>query len=187
MTVLQKVFANLTIKNAKNAKEFATTHTNSTELAITLYLHPFVSFVLSVVGCFLAVMFMSFDAQELFANLAEQEKIKGHHSPEGRAIRVLSRALSGWSAGNLSPGDVAVLCDQAMEDWLKARLRRSPWSAPGLPALVDAAFGAALLTREEAARLHTIHGLRSARKNKISRRNIERALEFCLHLLEKRW
>ncbi len=128
---------------------------------------------------------MPFDAQELFANLAEQEKIKGHHSPEGRAIRVLSRALSGWSAGSLSAQDVAVLCDQAMEDWLKTRLRRSPWSAPGLPALIDAALGAALLTRAEASRLRALHGLGAARK--ISRRRIERALEFFLRLLEKRW
>ena len=132
-------------------------------------------------------MLMSFDAREIIANLAEQEKIKGHHSPEGRAIRVLSRALSGWSAGNLSAGDVAVLCDQAMEDWLKARLRRSPWSAPGVPALIDAALGSALLTREEAARLRAIHGLSLPRKSKVSRRSIERALEFFLHLLEKRW
>ena len=42
---------------------------------------------------------MSFDAQAIFANLAEKERIKGHHSPEGRAIRTLSRALSGWSSG----------------------------------------------------------------------------------------
>lgn len=130
---------------------------------------------------------MPFDAQELFANLAEQEKIKGHHSPEGRAIRVLSRALSGWSAGNLSARDVAVLCDQAMEDWLKTRLRRSPWSAPAVPALIDAALGATLLTREEALRLRSIHRLTSPRKTKIARPSIERALEFCLHLLEKRW
>lgn len=130
---------------------------------------------------------MSFDARELFANLAEQEKIKGHHSPEGRAIRVLSRALSGWSAGSLSARDVTVLCDQAMEDWLKARLRRSPWSAPEVPALIDAALGAALLTREEAARLRSFHELACPGKSKISRRTIERALEFFLHLLEKRW
>ena len=132
-------------------------------------------------------MLMSFNAREILANLAEQEKIKGHHSPEGRAIRVLSRGLSGWSAGNLSARDVAVLCDQALEDWLKARLHRSPWSAPGLPALIDSALGAALVTRAEAARLRTIHGLSSPRKSKVSRRSIERALEFFLHLLEKRW
>jgi len=50
---------------------------------------------------------MTFDAQEIFANLAEKEKVKGHHSPEGRAITTLSRALSGWSAKNLSARDVS--------------------------------------------------------------------------------
>src|SRR5437867_474602 len=68
---------------------------------------------------------MSFDPQAIFANLTEQEKIKGHHSPEGRAIRTLSRALNSWSTNNLSARDVLVLCDQAVEDWLKARLRIS--------------------------------------------------------------
>jgi len=41
---------------------------------------------------------MPFDAQAIFANLAEKEQIKGHTSPDGRAIRTLSRALSGWSS-----------------------------------------------------------------------------------------
>lgn len=130
---------------------------------------------------------MSFDAREILASLAEQETIKGHHSPEGRAIRVLSRALSGWSAGNLSAHDMAALCDQAMEDWLKVRLRLSPWSAPTRPALIDAALRAAVVTSEEAARLRAIHGLCAQRKKQIPRRRIERALEFCLRLLEKRW
>ena len=67
---------------------------------------------------------MTFDAQAIFANLAEKERIKGHHSPEGRAIRTLGRALSGWSTGVLAPPDVVVLCDQAVEDWLKGRLKR---------------------------------------------------------------
>jgi len=62
---------------------------------------------------------MSFDPQAIFANLAEKERIKGHHSPEGRAIRTLSRGLHGFSSGSLSGRDVVVLCDQAVEDWLK--------------------------------------------------------------------
>ena len=82
---------------------------------------------------------MPFDLQEIFANLVEKEKIKGHHSPEGRAIRTLSRGLNGWSAGNLSPRDVIALCDQAVEDWLKTRQRLSSWSAKTLPALLVAA------------------------------------------------
>ena len=71
---------------------------------------------------------MTFDPQAIFANLVEKERLKGHHSPEGRAIRILSRAMNGWSSGNLAALDVLVLCDQALEDWLKARLKLSAWS-----------------------------------------------------------
>lgn len=131
---------------------------------------------------------MPFDAQETFANLAEKEKIKGHHSPEGRAIRVLSRALSGWSSADLSTRDVIVLCDQAVEEWLKVRLRRSPWSAQALPALIQDALKNNVITRLEAARLQKVRHLRSAlRDGTISKRHVETTLEFCIELIEKRW
>jgi len=131
---------------------------------------------------------MPFNAQEIFANLAEEEKIKGHHSPEGRAIRVLSRALSGWSSADLSARDVVVLCDQAVEEWLKVRLRCSPWSARALPALTQDALKNNVITRLEATRLQKVHHLRSAlRDGSISKRDVETTLEFCIELIEKRW
>ena len=132
---------------------------------------------------------MVFNAQEIFANLAEKEKIKGHHSPAGRAIRTLSRALSGWSGGDLSGRDVVVLCDQAVEDWLKTRLKRSPWSAPALPILSAAAVKNGLLTRLDAVKLQRIRNLRSRAddEQQISSGEVERALEFCIELIEKHW
>ncbi|TMA89614.1 MAG: hypothetical protein E6J74_24930 [Deltaproteobacteria bacterium] len=132
---------------------------------------------------------MPFDAQEIFANLAEKEKIKGHHSPEGRAIRVLSRAVSGWSSADLSPRDVIVLCDQAVEDWLKARLQRSPWSAQPLPALMVDAINKNLITRMEAVRLEKVRNgrARSDDEAQISNVEVESALEFCIELIEKHW
>ncbi|HEX2228798.1 MAG TPA: hypothetical protein VHM64_16810 [Candidatus Binatia bacterium] len=75
---------------------------------------------------------MALDARETFANLTEKEKLKGHHSPEGQAIRTFTRALSGWTAENLSVLDVLGICEQATEDWLKARLNVRPWSSRGL-------------------------------------------------------
>jgi hypothetical protein len=130
-----------------------------------------------------------FDAREIFANLAEKERIKGHHLPEGCAIRTLSRALSGWSAGNLSRRDVVVLCEQAIEDWLKVRLRRSPWSAPAMPALLVAALKAKLITRGEAVRLQRVHHWRARADEpvEISAREVETALEFCIDLVDKHW
>jgi hypothetical protein len=132
---------------------------------------------------------MSFDAQEIFANLAEKEKIKGHHSPEGRAIRTLSRALNGWSSGSLARRDVAVLCDQAMQDWLHARLKRSPWSFQAVPALLAQARRENCVTPAEADRLQVVHALRAPaqKQSEIASADVEAALEFCIRLVEKHW
>ena len=132
---------------------------------------------------------MPFDAQAIYANLAEKERIKGHHSPEGRAIRMLSRALSGWSSGSLSRIDVVVLCDQAIEDWLKVRLKRSSWSVQAVPALVPAAVTHHLLKQSEGNRLLGLHNLRprADEPREISSQEAEAALEFCIELIEKHW
>lgn len=132
---------------------------------------------------------MPFNPQAILANLIEQERIKGHHSEEGRAIRTLARALSGWSSGNLSAGDVLVLCDQAVEDWLKARLKRSPWSFESTPALLFAAAECGLITSAAAVYLQK---LRERRKNlsqaeAIGGEEVEATLEFCIQLIEKHW
>lgn len=132
---------------------------------------------------------MAFDSKEIFANLAEKEKLKGHHSPEGRAIRVLSRALNGWSAGSLSGRDVAVLCDQAVEDWLNARLNRSPWSIRSTPELVPAAVARRWISEADGARLQSIHNLRarSGAPAAMDSGDVEAALEFCIELIDKHW
>jgi hypothetical protein len=132
---------------------------------------------------------MSFDPREIFANLAEKEKMKGHHSPEGRAIRTLSRGLNGWSSGGLSRRDVAVLCDQAMHDWLHARLRRSPWSFPTLPALLPQARKEGWITPADEIQLREVQGLRARADAEatITAAEVEAVLEFCIQLVEKHW
>ncbi len=130
---------------------------------------------------------MPFDAQAIFANLAEKERIRGHHSAEGRAIRVLSRALSGWSASTLSRRDVVVLCDQAVEDWLNARLKKSPWSIQSVPQVVPIALAEQWITAADAERLRSVHQLRTSDAAEISAREVEDALEFCIDLIDKHW
>ncbi len=133
---------------------------------------------------------MSFDAQAIFANLAEKEKIKGHHSPEGRAIRTLSRALSGLSSGSLSRRDVMVLCDQAIEDWLKARCKLSPWSTPSLPELLEKAVEAHWITRVEAVRLEKLRNTRNTiydQRLDVPAQEVESALLVCIELIERHW
>jgi len=133
---------------------------------------------------------MPFDPQALFANLSEKERLKGHHSAEGRAIRTLSRAINGWSSGNLSALDVLVLSDQAMEDWLKAKLKLSAWSTRSLAELMAMAVAKEWITRAEAVRLQRIRNARSrmhAQANRISTQDVQAALEFCIRLVEKHW
>jgi hypothetical protein len=130
---------------------------------------------------------MTFDLQALFANLAEQEKLKGHHSPEGQAIRTLARALNGWSTNSLSGWDVLALSQQAVEDWLKSRLRISSWSRRDLPELIASALSTGLLTSLEAARLREIHNAGWHEKHDIHAGDVDKILEFCIRLVEKRW
>lgn len=131
---------------------------------------------------------MTFDAQATFANLAEKERVYGHHSAEGRAIRTLSRALNGWSVGDLSAPDVIVLCDQAMEDWLKARLKLSQWSAKTLTELTAKALEEKLLTRLDAVRLQRINNWRTQLAHAtLSAAEVETALAGCIQIIEKRW
>jgi len=130
---------------------------------------------------------MSSDLQTLFVNLAEKERIKGHHSPEGRAIRTLSRALNGWVAGSLFGKDVLVLCEQALADWLETRLKLSAWSTLGTGELAAVAAAQGLITDTEAADLKRISAARSRLRDQVDARDVEDALEFCIHLVEKHW
>jgi hypothetical protein len=133
---------------------------------------------------------MSFDAQAIFADLAEKERIKGHHSAEGRAIRTLSRALNGYSCGNLSGRDVVVLCDQAIEDWLKAKCKVSPWSVRGLPELLARAVQARWISRLEAVRLQKLRNARQSIDHQsadVPALEVESTLKFYLELIERHW
>jgi hypothetical protein len=133
---------------------------------------------------------MTFDPQAIFANLAEKERLKGHHSAEGRAIRILSRAANGWSAGNLAALDVLVLCDQSLEDWLKARLKLSPWSRQDFPTLLEKAVIKGLVTRMEAVRLEKLHNARARARDGTRApvaHDAETALEFSIQLVERYW
>ena len=131
---------------------------------------------------------MASNLQSIFANLSEKECVLGHHSAEGHAVRTLSRALQGWSSGSIGGLDVVTLCDQAIEDWLKARLRVSAWSATGLRQLLAPAVAAKLLTLAESVRLQAVHKLRDQPNgDAIAVSDIEAALESTIEIVEKHW
>ena len=131
---------------------------------------------------------MTFDAQAIFANLTEKERIHGHHSPEGQAIRTLGRALHGWSTGNLSDADVVVLCDQAIADWLKRKLKVSAWSATSMTELLAAAAAKDVLSSDEVLRLQRLHAVRADANNRaIAAADVEAMLECAIEIVEQHW
>src|SRR5262245_13991129 len=129
---------------------------------------------------------MSFDPKAIFANLSEKERVYGHHSAEGRAIRTLSRALNGYSVRDLSGRDVIAMCDQAIQDWLKARLKISAWSATSLSQMLKAAAAAELITPVELHRLQTVHDWRD-QANAMATTEVETALEWCIEVVDRHW
>lgn len=125
------------------------------------YCHLWMIFALNYVRTKDRYFAMALNSRALFANLAERERVHGHHSPEGQAIRTLGRALDGWSSGILGAADVLGLCMQAMEDWLKRRLNRPPWSVHSLAELLRAAEAAEFLSASEVGRLQSLAELRA--------------------------
>jgi len=131
---------------------------------------------------------MALDLQVIFANVSEKERVTGHHSAEGRAIRTLGRALNGWSAGDLSAEDVICLCDQAIEDWLKAKLNVSQWSAKNMTELLVRALEKKLVARIDAVRLQKLHNRRTRfDQAKLAAAEVVAALAHCIHIVDKHW
>ena len=131
---------------------------------------------------------MAFNSQALLVNLAERERIHGHHSPEGQAIRLLSRALSGWSSENLAATDAVVLCRQAVGDWLKRRLKRSPWSVLTLTDLSAAAVSAGLLSQSEGEHLQRLDNWGAqSRAGELIPVEIEHIMETTIAIVEHHW
>jgi hypothetical protein len=131
---------------------------------------------------------MTLDSRALFANLTERERVHGHHSPEGQAIRTLGRALDGWSSGNLGAADVLGLCGQAVEDWLKRRLNRSPWSVHSLAELLRAAQAAAFLSASDVERLQSLAELRARLPSGApAPADIEDIMATVIDIVEQHW
>ena len=136
----------------------------------------------------IGIFLMALNSQALFANLVERERVHGHHSPEGQAIRTLSRALDGWLSGNLAGAEVVILCAQAIEDWLKRRLNLSPWSATSLDSLLAAAVAANLLEPSESERLQPLLSYRAESATRaFTLAEVEIILQASIEVVGQHW
>jgi hypothetical protein len=130
------------------------------------------------------------EARAIFEDLAEQERIKGHHSNEGMAIRVLSRGLSGWLERTLSHEDAYVLCDETLEQWLRRRVTGRPWSSVQFIGLVVQALEGGWITEDNAGDLLLLRAMRNgvvAGKMRLRERQVIAALRISTRLVENYW
>ena len=130
------------------------------------------------------------EARAIFESLAEQEKIKGHHSNEGMAIRVLSRGLSGWLERTLSHPDAYVLCDETLEQWLRRRVTGGPWSSVQFVELIAQGLESGCITEDDAGHLICLRAMRNAvdkRKIRVGERQVIAALRISTRLVESYW
>ena len=122
--------------------------------------------------------------------LAETAVVRGPRSREGRAIQTIVRALDGWISGTLSPKDTVILCDQGMEDWLKARLRLPIKSKEGFPHVVARALENGLISRREAYRLLRFHSSRNRvqhRGGRVRTQTVWSMLSYCIRLIDSHY
>jgi hypothetical protein len=130
------------------------------------------------------------EARAIFQNLAEQEKIKGHHSNEGMAIRVLSRGLSGWLERTLSHEDAYVLCAETLEQWLRRRVTGGPWSSVQFVELIVHGLEEGSITEDNAGDLISLRAMRNAvvkRRMRLGDRQVVAALRISTRVLENYW
>jgi hypothetical protein len=130
------------------------------------------------------------EARAIFENLAEQEKIKGHHSNEGMAIRVLSRGLSGWLERTLSHVDAYVLCDETLQQWLRRRVTGRPWSSAQFEELLVQGLEEGSITEDNAGDLVLLRAMRIgvvAGKMRLGGRQVVAALRISTRLVESYW
>jgi hypothetical protein len=110
-------------------------------------------------------------------------------SRQDGAITAISQAVDGWLRGALSGGRVAILADQAMEEWLKAICSVSAKSRMGFTDTLDSALRKGLATRMEAYRLRTYHRARNRvqhRGGRITERTLVNMLDYYVKRMDKR-
>lgn len=121
------------------------------------------------------------------ANLLEKAEVKPPRSRVDQAFQTIVRTLDGWISGTFSPKDTVILCDQGMEDWLKARLALPVSSREGFHQVIDRAVQDGLISRMEAYRLRRFHSTRNRvqhRGGRVRARTVWSMLSYFVRLID---
>jgi hypothetical protein len=94
----------------------------------------------------------------------ESSKLGTSQSARGREERAkqsVVRVIDGWLSGQIRENDAIILCDQAIEDWLKGQLGLPKTSRAGFQEVTRIAQEERLITKMQAYRLKRFHKARN--------------------------
>jgi hypothetical protein len=92
------------------------------------------------------------------SKIGTAQPVRGH---EERAKQSVVRVIDGWLSGQIRESDAIILCDQAIEDWLKGRLRLPKTSRAGFQEVTRIAEDEEIITKMQAYRLKRFHKARN--------------------------
>lgn len=110
--------------------------------------------------------------------------VRGH---EERAKQSVVRVIDGWLSGKINERDAIILCDQAIEDWLKGRLQLSKTSRMGFQEAVKIAREKNIITKMQGYRLKRFHQTRNRIQHRggiVKAKTVLSFLDYTAHLFD---
>ncbi len=116
-------------------------------------------------------------------------RAEGRRTRLNRAIQTIIQTMDKWSVAELSGEDAVILCDQGMENWLKALMEVPLSSRDGFRDVLDKAIGKGIISRMEAYRLRRFHKTRNRvqhRGGRVRPKTLFSMLSYCSKLVDQK-
>lgn len=120
--------------------------------------------------------------------LANKARSSGKKARESQVSKEIIWAIDNWHLGKISKKEAVILCDQAMEDWLKFKLSLPKTSRKGFVDVLNEAGDLEIISKMERYKLLRFHKARNRvqhRGGTIKSQTVNSMLKFYLDLLNK--
>lgn len=120
--------------------------------------------------------------------LSNKALSSGKKARESQVYKQIISAIDSWFSGSLSKKEVMILCDQAMEDWLKLKLSLPNASRKGFVDVLNEASNSGAISKMERYKLLRFHKARNRvqhRGGTIRSQTVNSMFKFYLGLLNR--
>lgn len=135
-----------------------------------------------------ASMFGS-DAAHLIVSKELLARAEGCRTRLNKSIQTIVQAMDNWAIGELSGENTVILCDQGIEDCLKALLELPSSSRDGFRDVLDKALKKGIISRMEEYRLRRFHETRNRvqhRGGRVRSETVLSMLSYCFRLVDQK-